>query len=225
MLMRLALRLSAIALLAGCAFLNSCSKRPGPDVAATVNNRAITYTELDKFYKRRFMVKPAGQSPDQEDALKLEVLRTMIDNEIMLQRAEKAGLMATDPEVDTKFTEIRAPYTQEEFAKFLKTQNTGVDELKSQIRRELSLQKLINKEIASKISITDSEVKKFYEANRSNYNFPEPQFRIAQIQVTPQDNPALRNLRNDKAKNDAEARKKIETIAGRLKQGEDFALL
>ena len=225
MLMRLALRLSAFALLAGCTFLISCSKRPGPDVAATVNNRAITYTELDKFYKRRFMVKPAGQSPDQEDALKLEVLRTMIDNEIMLQRAEKAGLMATDPEVDTKFTEIRAPYTQEEFAKFLKTQNTGVDELKSQIRRELSLQKLINKEIASKISITDSEVKKFYEANRSNYNFPEPQFRIAQIQVTPQDNPALRNLRNDKAKNDPEARKKIETIAGRLKQGEDFALL
>ena len=105
--------------------LAGCSKQPGPDVAASVNNRPITFSELDKFYKRQFVVNADGSSEDQRQTQKLEVLRTMIDNEIMLQRAEKEGLMATDSEVDTKFTELRAPYTQEEFDSSLKSRDHG----------------------------------------------------------------------------------------------------
>src|SRR5579859_6351149 len=129
------------------ALLAGCHKRPGPDVAASVNGRPISRAELEKFYKRRFMVNGEGSSEDQRENLRLEVLRTMIDNEIMLQRAEKEGLMATDSEVDTKFTELRTPYTQEEFDKTLKSQGMTVNDLRTQIRRDLSLQKLINKDI------------------------------------------------------------------------------
>ena len=99
----------------------------------------------------------------------------MIDNEIMLQRAEKEGLMATDSEVDTKFTELKPPYTQEEFEKLLKDQGITANDLRTQIRRELSLQKLINKDIVSHITITDADVTDFYKANKASFNFPEPQ--------------------------------------------------
>ena len=58
-------------------------------------------------------------SDDQMEIQKLEVLRTLVDNEIMLQRAEKLGLMATDADVESKFAELKAPYTQEEFQKQL----------------------------------------------------------------------------------------------------------
>jgi len=212
-------------LLGGLLAVTSCHRGPGPNVAATVNNRPITYAELDKFYKRQFVVNTQGLSQDQIEAQKLDVLRTLIDNEIMLQRAEKAGLLATDSEVDTKFTELRTPFTQEEFNKQLKTQGMTVEDLRTQIRRELSLQKLVNKEIISHITISDADVTNFYNANRAGYNFPEPQLRIARILVTPAENHNVQNLKNDKAQNNEQALQKISAIAARLKQGEDFASL
>ena len=51
---------------------------------------------------------------------KLETLRALIDNEILLQRAEKAGLIAVDADVEAKFNQLRAPYTEEDFQKQLK---------------------------------------------------------------------------------------------------------
>lgn len=210
----------------GAALLSaSCTKKPGPDVAATVNNRPVTYADLDKFYKRQFVVDADPADEDLRQTRRLEVLRTLIDNEIMLQRAEKEGVMATDSEVDTKFTELRAPYTQEEFTKWLKTQGMTVNDLRTQIRRELSLQKLINRDIVSHITITDADVTSFYQKNKASFNFPEPQLRLAQIVVTSKQDPNAHNLRNDKAQNDEQARTKIEAIANRLKQGEDFTLL
>src|SRR6202158_1959759 len=99
--------------LAGC-------KHATPDnVAATVNGRVITYADLDKQYQSQFMSSPEHPSDDQMMIQKLEVLRTLVDNEIMLQRAEKLGLMATDADVESKFTELKAPFTQEEFQKQL----------------------------------------------------------------------------------------------------------
>ncbi len=219
------MKTSLTALLGLCVLLAGCGKQPGPDVAAMVNNRPITYSELDRFYKRQFVVNGEGSSEDQRQTQKLEVLRTMIDNEIMLQRSEKEGLMATDSEVDTKFTELRSPYTHEEFDRSLKQQGITVNDLRTQIRRELSLQKLINKEIVSRITISDADVTAYYNANKASFNFPEPHLHMAQIIVTPQPDSNARNLKNDKAQNDEQARRKIEAIAQRLKQGEDFGQL
>ncbi len=204
---------------------SSCSKKAGPDVAATVNNRPISYSDLDKFYKRQFVVDAESADEDLRQTRRLEVLRTMIDNEIMLQRAEKEGVMATDSEVDTKFTELRTPYTEEEFKKWLKTQDMTAIDLRTQIRRELSLQKLINRDISSHITISDADVTAFYQKNKPSFNFPEPQLRLAQIVVTSKQDPNAHNLKNDKAQNEEQAQKKIQSIADRLKQGEDFALV
>lgn len=219
------MRQSLTAVVGLAALLTACGKTYGPEVAAAVNNRPITYADLDKLYKRQFVANAEGSSEDQKQTQKLEVLRTMIDNEIMLQRSEKEGLIATDSEVDTKFTELRAPYTQEEFDRSLKQQGITVNDLRTQIRRDLSLQKLINKDIVSHITITDNDVTEYYKANKAAFNFPEPQLRMAQIVVTSQPDQNSRNLKNDKAQNDEQARKKIEALAQRLKQGEDFAQL
>ena len=109
--------LSAVALMLFSAV--GCSPAPPKDAAAQVNNRFITYADLDRQYQSQFATPPKG-TEDQTVIQKLEVLRALIDNEIMLQRAEKLGLMATDADVDAKFNELKAPYTQEEFQNQLK---------------------------------------------------------------------------------------------------------
>jgi peptidyl-prolyl cis-trans isomerase SurA len=200
-----------------------CKKSPPANVAATVNNRAITYAELDKQYQLQFSSPGEKQSDDQVMIQKLEVLRSLVDNEIMLQRAEKLSLMAVDSDVEAKFNELKAPYTQEEFQKQLAARKMSVEDLKAQLRRDLSVQKLFNKEITSQISITDKDVTDFYNTNRANFNLAEPQVHLAQILVTPAPDPNVRNLKNDKAQTDEQARKKVEMLVARIRQGEDFA--
>jgi len=205
--------------------LSGCNRSAPASVAATVNGRAITYAELDKQYQYQFPSPADRPGDDQVEIQRLEILRTLIDGEIMLQRAEKAGLLATDSDVETKFTELKSPYTQEEFQKQLNARQMTAEDLKTQLRRDLSVQKLFNKEITSQISIADKDISEFYKANEPSFNRAEPQIHMAQILVTPAPDPNVHNLKNDKAENDTQARKKIENLAARLKQGDDFGTL
>jgi len=202
-----------------------CRRAIPDNVVASVNGRPITYADLDKQYQAQFVSSTEKPSEDQMMIQKLEVLRTLVDNEIMLQRAEKLGLMATDADVEARFAELKAPYTQEEFQKQLASRNMSADDMKAQLKRDLSITKLFNKEITSQISISDKDVSDFYNANKSSFNFPEPRVHLAQILVTPAPDPNVRNLKNDKAQNDEQARKKIEMLLARIRQGEDWVSL
>src|SRR5580704_3249857 len=200
------------ALVCGCVLSLSCGRSAPADVAATVNGRPIKYTEVETAYKSQFPTKAEGESEDQDKLRRLEVLRSLIDNEIMFQRAEKGSLVATDADVDTHLNELKAPYTKEEFDKQLKTWGVSLDELKARIRRDESVKKLFIKEISSKINISDADIAAFYNANRGSFNLPEPQVHMATIVVTPMADPSVRNLKNNKAKTDAEAQQKIHAI-------------
>jgi peptidyl-prolyl cis-trans isomerase SurA len=220
------IRAAAVAvIISSCVVVTGCGKSIGPDVAATVNGRPVYYADVDRTYKSQFPGKAEGESEDQVQLRRLEVLRSLIDNEIMLQRAEKASLVATDADVEARLNELKTPYTKEEFDKQLQQWGLTLDELKARIRKDESVKKLFNKDITSKINISDAEVAAFYNANRGSFNLPEPQVHMAQIVVTPRPDPNVRNLKNDKAKSDDEAARKIKAIEARLRQGEDFAMV
>ena len=220
------IRAAAVAaLVCCCVFAAGCGKSAPTDVAATVNGRPIKYTEVEQTYKSQFPGKAEGESEDQIQLRRLEVLRSLIDNEIMFQRAEKGSLVATDADVEARLNELKAPYTKEEFDKQLKQWGLTLEELKARIRRDESVKKLFNKEITSKINISDTDIASFYNANRGSFNLPEPTVHLVQIVVTPQPDPNVRNLKNDKAKSDEEAARKIKAIQTRLQQGEDFTMM
>lgn len=212
-------------LLVACAILEGCNSSAPAGVAATVNGRPVYTAEVDRTYKSQFPGKAEGENEDQVQLRRLEMLRSLIDNEIMLQRAEKAALVATDADVESRLTEMKTPYSKEEFEKQLQDWGLSLDELKARVRKDESVKKLFNKEITSRINITDTEVSAFYNANRGMFNLPEPQVHLAQIVVTPRPDPNVRNLKNDKARTDDEAMRKIKAIEARLRQGEDFAMV
>ena len=190
--------------------LAACKHTPPANVAAEVNGHAITTAEMDKAYQTNYAQQSEGASEDQVMIQKLEILRGLIDSEIMLQRAEKLGLNATDADVEAEISKKRAAYTKEEFDKQLADRHMSMDDLKGQVRRQLTIDKLINKEITSKITITDADVRTFYEANKAGFNLAEPAIHMAQILVTPFPDPNVRNLKNSKAQNEKDAKLKIE---------------
>jgi peptidyl-prolyl cis-trans isomerase SurA len=203
----------------------ACKHAPPPNVAAEVNGHAITYGDLEKLYQTQYPQNVENSNQDQVTSNKLEVLNSMITSEILQQRAEKEGLTAVDADVDAEFNKMKAGFTKEEFDKQIAARHMSIDDLKAQIRRDLTVNKLINKEITSHITITDADVTSFYNSNKGSFNLAEPQVHMAQILVTPFPNPNVRNLKGSKAQNDNEAATKIREISDRLKRGEDFGMI
>ena len=213
--------LACVVLLAGC----KKEAAPSPGVWATVNGNEITRDQVEKYFRTR--VNAEGPTPSQEEALslKLNILDELVNNEILLERAKKANLIASDAEVEDKFTESKTPFTEEEFQKKLKDTGLTVEDLKGDIRRQLSVQKLLNREVVAKITITDQDVLDFYNKNRAQFNVAEPQYHIAQIVVTSRPDPAVHNRKNDKATTEPEAKRKISLIEQKLAGGADFGQL
>jgi peptidyl-prolyl cis-trans isomerase SurA len=206
------------------AALVACNSQVGGDVVATVDGRKIFRSDVDKYYDNQ--VASAQQAPtgEQATALRLNILHQMIDDEILMRRAEKLGLLATDDDVDKKYNDIKSPFTQEEFDKRLKDKKITLADFKRDIRRSITVDKVMNKEVTSKINITDQDITSYFNAHKAEFNLIEPQYHLAQIMVTPLPNPQAQN-QNEKAQNEADARKKIQMIANRLDSGDDFATL
>jgi peptidyl-prolyl cis-trans isomerase SurA len=220
------LRLTTASLVLLLAAGLGCNTKPaGSDVAASVDGRKIYNTDVDKYYQNQTSGSEQQPVGEQATSLRLSILRQLIDDEILMHGAEKLGLLATDDEVDRKLNEIKSPYTKEEFDARLKEKKLTVEDFKRDLRRSLTVDKVLNKEVTSKINITDQDITGYYNAHKAEFNLVEPQYHLAQIFVTPAPNPQVHNLKNDKAQNEAEARKKIQMLLNRLDSGDDFGTL
>ena len=217
-------RILVVAALAVCALGAGCRKEiaPGPDVWAVVDGKQILRQDVERVYRSR--VNSDAPAPSHEEALslKLNILDELINSQILLDRAQKMNLVASDEEVEDKFTESKAPYTEEEFQHKLQASGLTIDDLKSDIRRQLSIDKLLNREVVAKISITDQDITDFYDKNRSEFNVAEPQYHIAEIVVTPRPDPTVHNRKNSKAMNEADAGRKAAMLIQKLDSGADF---
>jgi peptidyl-prolyl cis-trans isomerase SurA len=219
----------ALLLIAGLLPVAGCNRGHSADVVATVNGHAIMRTEMEKSYNGQLgdaqQQQPQQPSQDQADSLRLNVLQALINEEIVQQRASKMNLTATNEEVDAKFAEMKAPYTEEQFDQRLKANHTTQDDVKHDLRRNLTQNKLFNKEINSKITVTDADVANYYNQHKGEFNFIETMYHLAQIQVTNVPSTQPGNLQGSKATNDAEAKKKIQALKNQLDSGADFGTI
>ncbi len=220
----------ALALLCVSLIASGCSGAHSEGVVAKVNGKPIAAKDVDSLYADSLGNNQQRPSIEQEDIVRLNIVRQLIDEEILAQRAGKLNLAATDEEVDSQINEMKAPFTQEEFDKRLAQKHLSLDDLRRDIRRNKTTEKLFNKEINAKINITDADISAYYTAHKGEYNLVEPEYHVAQIVVTSLPAPqgqttSVGNLQNSKAANDAEAKKKIEMLHNRLESGEDFGTL
>src|SRR3989442_10605765 len=218
--------LSISALIAALLVLASCgsASKASANVVASVNGKDITTTQLEKQFQNR--LNGAEQPPSSEEAqdLKLQVLNQMINDQILLEMASGAGLSATDAEVDVKFNEFKSQYTEEKFQQLLKEQKMTADEIRSELRKSITIDKLVNKDITSKISVSEAEIKNFYDKNKESFNLPES-YHISHILVTPVADAELHNGKNDDAKSADEARTKASRLLREVQSGQDFSTI
>jgi peptidyl-prolyl cis-trans isomerase SurA len=217
--------ISAMLLAGAWLLLAGCGKtQSGDDVAAVVDGHKIYRSELENYFQNQIAGSQQQPTGEQAVSLHLNILNGLIEDQILMHRAEKLGLLATDDEVERKLSEYKAPYTSDQFEARLREKKMSLDDFKRDIRRSLTMEKVTNKEVNSKVNVSDQDIVDYYNTHKSEFNFIEPQYHLAQIFVTPMPNPQLPN-QNNKAQTEADARKKIQTVLNRLDSGDDFGTL
>jgi peptidyl-prolyl cis-trans isomerase SurA len=212
---------------AGLAVLaSSCKSGPkvGPETAAIVNQTEIKNADVEKVYRSRLKQSTQTLSPEEALTLRLNVVNQLINDEMLMQRAALDKLVASDEEVNVKFTDFKREYTEEKFQQFLKDQGVTADDIKQELRKSGTIEKLYNKEITSKISVAEAEIQAYFNKNKANYNLPQS-WHVLHILVTPFADTQLANTKNDDAKTDEEARQKAQNLLRRILGGEDFAIV
>lgn len=206
---------------------SSCARTgtPDADVWAEVDGQPIRQEEVERLFRQRVATGLDKDNKEQALDAKLNILNELIDNRILVEHADHARVTVSEAEVDTELAKIQSPYSKEEFEKKLSDQGIPPSSFRDQLRQSLIINKLINKEINSQVQVTDAEIADYYGRNKATFNVAEPTYHLAQIAVTPAADRQVLNLKNDDAKTEALAEKKIQALDARLKAGDDFARL
>jgi len=187
---------------------------------ATVNGVAISKSDYDVEVSRLDkQIAMSGRTPaDNEMAvMKQKILDNMIGREVLKQEAAKQGIKADEAEITVQMAELKKKFgSDEEFKNALSKMNVTEASIRSQFSDELALRKLIEKQVADKITLGPNDAKDFYDKNPEIFKSPE-MVRASHIlvKVDPGASP------EDKAK----ALEKMKAIQKRIQAGEDFAVV
>jgi parvulin-like peptidyl-prolyl isomerase len=202
---------------------NSAATAPAvaPDTWATVDGHDITRDHVEKAFRRT----AGDQTLSDEEALnaKLNILNDLILQEILLSKATALKVEVPDKDLDTAFNSAKANISDDAFQQELKKRNLSATDMREGLRRELLSQKVIEREVQSKVNVTDQEVTAFFDANRARFSFPEEAYHIAQIVVTPLREQQITNRSGDDATTTQAAAAKAKMLMERLKAGAAFS--
>ena len=226
MLRKYKCNLSLIAVVLSALLIAACGSgsdtTPDNTVAATVNGKKIMLSEVEQVIQQKMQGKQADLSAHDLAQARISVLDTLIQREVLYQRAEQEKLLPTEEQITSAINQRKqqSGVTQEEFDRQLKEQNMTNEALREEAKKDLAITSLQDK-YAGKITISDREVEDYYNANKQQFVNARG-VALAMIVVDPADNSA-QGIKNDDAKNDADAKTKIDGIYQQLKSGADFA--
>ena len=188
------------------------------DPVATVNGEKISKAQLNEAFDKAVQMTGVNAA-DLTSEQKMEGYRQILDELITEKLVSKAAAGVTVPqsEVDAQIAKIKAQFpSEEDFGKQLATVGQSPEQLGEMVRKMLQQQQWLESEIASKTEVSDEEAKKFYEANKAEFEQPET-VKASHIlfRVNKEDSEEVVNKKLEQAK----------TAEARAKKGEDFATL
>jgi len=129
------------------------------DVAATVNDEPITMAQLDEQYDR---------IPAEYRAFitKTTLLNQTINEVVLLQEANKAGITVTQEQVDNQIVEAmsQAGVSEDELDEKLAEQNLTKEFLNELYKKQLTINELLEDKVFVKMKVSESEIKEHYDS-------------------------------------------------------------
>jgi peptidyl-prolyl cis-trans isomerase SurA len=152
------------------------------DIVARVNNDVITlsdYQKAEQQLRDEVAHDCQGCPQDQIDAKfkeqQKDLLRGMIDQSLMVQRAKDMGI-SVESDVAKRLDEVRQQNglaTLDDLKKGVEASGLNWEDYKTTIRNGLLQKELVRREVGSHVDISSDEVKQYYEAHQQDFTLPE----------------------------------------------------
>lgn len=193
----------------------------GNETAATVNGTAIKLEEVERAIKQQAQGQESKLSQLELTQARLQVLEGLIQQEVMFQKAQKEETIPTDEEVTTELNKMKTSSgaSKEDFEKRMKDAGITEDILKEQLKKQIAIQKLMEKVTGKVEPPSDSEIEAFYNGNKEAF-VRKRGVKLATIVVDPRD-----SGQNDPTKDEASTKLRMQEISKKLAGGTDFATL
>ena len=188
------------------------------DVVVVVNDDVITRNELDDRVKSVIsQLKKQGTPLPEMSVLRKQILERMITDMLQAQYAKETGVKVDDAQLDLAMTSIAHQNnfaTLSDFLDKLKSQGVDVKKFREEIRSEMVAKKLRDREVESKLAISEKEVDN-YLANKAKMGLENEEYHLAHILVVVPEQASAEKIQA--------ARERAEHALSQLASGADFA--
>jgi len=201
---------------------NSAAGSTDPnETAAKVNGKVITMQEVDRAVKQQAQGQEAKMSPLELAGARLQVLDTLIQQEVMFQKAEKEGTVPSEEDITAEINKQKTASgkTSDEIEKGMKEAGITEAVLRDQVKKTLATQKLVDKVTGKIEAPKDAEVDAFYNGNKDAF-VKKRGVKLAAIVIDP-----ANNGEGDTTTDEQTAVLKANEVAGKVNAGQDFATL
>jgi peptidyl-prolyl cis-trans isomerase C len=188
-----------------------------PDVLARVNGETVTRKELEDYVSNLEGQAGGPIPPDQRDRIYRGVIDQLVGYKLLLQEAAARKVVVPEADVDARIAEVKKQFPSEDvFMQTLIDRKMTVEQIKADARRDISIAKLIEAEIAPRVAVKPGQAEDFYKNNPDRFKQPE-RVRASHILISAGEKADVATK--------AQAKVKAEQILKDIRAGKDFATL
>jgi len=165
------------------------------EIICRINNSIITRADLrharEQLVAEMHQNEPNATALEEKDREK-DLLRDLIDQQLLLQKGEELGINA-DTEVVKRLDDLRRQMhaeSMEDLEKAAQAQGISFEEFKQNMKNNIITQRVIAQEVGGHISVTQQEIQQAYDQHKAEMERPE-QVRLSEILISTQTAPAV----------------------------------
>src|SRR4051794_16630403 len=167
---------------------SSTGHAPEMRIAAVVNEDVVSALDLVSRMQMVMLSSNIPDTPELRERIGRQVLRSLFDERLQMQEAKRQNVTVSDSEIEKALTQIaqQNSISTEQLTQLLKARGVGRDALVDQVKATLVWGKLVKRQAAQTVDVSDEEIDE--AVKRAQENAKETQSRIAEIFLTV-DNP------------------------------------
>ncbi|MDH4099154.1 MAG: SurA N-terminal domain-containing protein [Nitrospirota bacterium] len=189
-------------------------------VVAVVNDDVVTMSDLQKEVAARAQeTLESFQGKELEAAKKRvnrDILNLLVERHLQLDLAKRRGVGVSDDEVASAIEDVKKKneFDDDALAKALEAKGMTLNDYRKTLREEITVNKLVYREVKSRITVTDSEITEHYKANKESFS-SDPTVTVKHVLVScaPEASAEIKN----------EAKRIAGEVMAKLRRGDDFA--
>ncbi len=203
------------------------------EIVARVNNSIITRADVRKARQELYSEAQQQNSAQAEQQAKdheKDILRDLIDQQLLLSKAQELGISA-DTELVKKLDDLRKQMhadSMEDLEKAAEAQGISFEDFKQNLKNNIITQRVIGQEVGGHITVTSSEIQQYYDQHKADMERPE-QVRLSEILISTQPANVVKNDKGENALPEtptpeivAAAKTKADQVYAMLQKGGNF---